>query len=97
MERIMSLRDKAMEAGHTKSYGARHAEALTASVEHHGRVDEAKLPILSKGLFNVVEQLRMVPLGVRALLAGKMPPLFPKKNPGQESVRRIFEKVEKRQ
>ena len=96
MGRIMALRDKAMEAGYTKSYGARHVEAFAGGVEHHGRVDELKLPILSKGFFNVVEQLKMVPLGLRAQLAGKRPPLFPRKNPGQENVRRIFEKFEER-
>ena len=96
MGRIMALRDKAMEAGYTKSYGARHVEAFAGSVKRHGTVDELKLPILSKGLFNIREQLRMVPLGVRAQLAGKRPPLFPKKNPGQENVRRIFEKFEER-
>ena len=94
MGRIMALRDKAMAAGHTKTYGARHAVAFAKGVEHHGRVDEFKLPILSKGLFNVVANLKMLPLAVRAQLAGKMPPIFPNKNPGQDNVRRLFRKFE---
>ena len=97
MGRIMALRDRAIAAGYTKTYGARHAVALSKGVEHHGRVDEFRLPILSKGLFNVVENLRMLPLAVRALGSGKMPPILPKKNPGQENVRRIFRRFEDRE
>ena len=58
------------------------------------RVDEFKLPLLSKGLFNVVANLRQLPLAVRFLIAGKLAPILPKKNPGQENVRRLFRKVE---
>ena len=94
MGRIMALRDRAMEAGYTKTYGARHAVAFSKGVEHHGRVDEFWLPLLSKGLFNVVEHVRMLPLAIRAQIAGKMPTILSKKNPGQENVRRIFQKFE---
>ena len=95
MGRIMALRDRAMEAGFTDSHGARHAEAFTEFVEHSGRVDELRLPIKSKGgVFNVPEMLKLVPVGLRAQMKGKRPPIIHKKNPGQQNVRRIFEKVE---
>ena len=95
MGRIMALRDKAMEAGFTDSHGARHADAFTDFVEHSGRVDELRLPIKSKGgVFNVPEMLKLVPVGLRAQVKGKRPPIIHKKNPGQQNVRRIFEKVE---
>ena len=94
MGRIMSLRDQAMEAGLTKSYGARHASAFTKHVRHSGRVDELRLPIESKGMFNFVELLRMAPVGIRAFFRGKLPPIIHRKNPGMEHVRRIFDKVE---
>ena len=96
MGRIMALRDKVMEAGHTKTYGARHATAFTRQVEHSGRVDELKLPIESKGIFNIREMLKLAPVGIRALLRRKMPPIIHRKNPGMDNVRRIFEEVEKR-
>ena len=95
MGRIMALRDRAMEAGYTKTYGARHAQAFTRHVEHSGRVDELRLPVASKGMFNLPELLKLAPVGIRAILNGKLPPIFHKKNPGQESVRRIFNKLEK--
>ncbi len=96
MGRIMALRDKAMEAGYNRTYGARHAAAFTKHVEHSGRVDELRLPIESKGIFNIVEMLKLAPVGIRALLRGKMPPIIHKSNPGMDHVRRIFEKAEKR-
>ena len=96
MGRIMALRDKAMEAGYVHSYGARHAEALAQDVEHIGRVDELKLPLKTKGYFNFLEQLKLIPVGIRAQLNGKRPPIFPKKNPGQENVRRLFSRGEKK-
>ena len=92
MDRIMALRDKAMQAGYTSTYGARHAEAFTRSVEHSGRVDELRLPIQTFGIFNVKQQLKLVPTAVRALMARKMPPLFHKSNPGHDNVKRIFER-----
>jgi len=94
MDRIMAMRDKTIEAGHTDTYGARHTEAFTDMVEHSGRVDELRLPIKTFGLFNIKEMLKLAPVGVKAQLAGKRPPIIHKKNPGQENVKRIFKKVE---
>ena len=85
-----------MEAGHTGSYGARHTTVFTEMVEHSGRVDELRLPLKTKGMFNVPEMLKLVPVGLRAQLSGKRPPIIHGKNPEQEKVRRIFEKVEDR-
>ena len=96
MDRIMALRDKAMEAGYSDTYGARHAEAFVESVKHSGWLDELWLPIKTFGIFNVKEMLKLVPVGIRAQLAGKRPPIFHKSIPGVENVRRIFDKVEKK-
>ena len=97
MGRIMALRDRAMEAGYTNTYGARHAQAFADSVEHSGWLDEMRLAINSFGIFNLKEMFKLLPVGIRAQLAGKRPPIFHKSIPGVEHVRRIFEKVEKRQ
>ena len=96
MDRIMALRDKAMEAGYSDTYGARHAEAFVESVQHSGWLDELWLPIKTFGIFNVKEMLKLLPVGIRAQLAGKRPPIFHKSIPGVENVRRIFDKVEKK-
>ena len=96
MGRIMALRDRAMEAGYTDTYGARHAETFTESVEHSGWLDELRLPIKTFGILNLKEMLKLVPVGIRAQLVGKRPPIFHKSIPGVKNVRRIFEKVEKK-
>ena len=93
MGRIMVLRDQAMEAGYTNTYGARHAEVFADSVKHSGWLDELRLPIKTFGIFNIKEMLKLLPLGIRAELAGKRPPIFHKKIPGAENVRRLFQKV----
>ena len=97
MDRIMAMREQAMEGGYTDTYGARHAKAFTELVEHSGRLDEFRLPIKTFGLFNIKEMLKLAPVGIKAQLAGKRPPIFHKKNPGVENVRRIFKKVEDRE
>ena len=94
MGRIMSLREKVIDAGHTETYGARHAEAFTRMVRHSGRVDELQLPIQTFGMFNVKEMIKLIPVGVRSQLAGKRPPIMHQKNPGMSNVRRIFNRVE---
>ena len=94
MDRIMALRDKAMEAGYTNTNGARHAEAFTTSIEHSGWLDEFRLPIKTFGITNVKEMFKLARVGLRAQRAGKVPPIFHKSIPGVENVKRIFEKVE---
>jgi len=97
MDRIMALRDRAMDAGYTNTYGARHVKAFAELVEHSGRIDELRLPVKTFGIFNIKEMLKLVPTGIRAQLAGKRPPIFHGKVPGVENIRRLFEKVEKRE
>ena len=94
MARIMALRDEALKAGYTNTYGARHAEAFAASVEHSGWLDELQLPIKTFGITNFKELLKLVPVGLRSIRAGKLPPLFHKKIPGVADVQRIFAKIE---
>ena len=96
MGRIMSLREKVMEAGHNNTNGARHANAFSDSVEHSGWLDELRLPVKSFGIFNIKAMISLIPTGIRAQLNGKRPPIFHKSIPGAENVRKIFEKVEGR-
>jgi len=94
MARIMALRDEALKAGYTNTYGARHAEAFAESLEHSGWLDELRLPIKTFGITNFKELLKLVPVGLRSIRAGKLPPLFHKKIPGVADVQRIFAKIE---
>ena len=97
MGRIMALRDKAMAAGYTNTYGARHARAFSDSVKHSGWLDEFRLPIKTFGIFNLWQLLKLLLfVGIDSQLKGKRPPIFHKSIPGAENVRRIFERLERK-
>ncbi len=99
MDLIMALRDKAMAAGFTNTYGARHAEAFSDSVKEGGRLDETMLAIRTIGFFNVPKLLSMAPVALRALAHRKlpMPSPFHAPIPGVHQVQRIFGRLEKKQ
>ena len=98
MDRIMSLREKAVEAGFNKTVGARHTEIFTDTVRHSGWLDELRLAIKTPGIFNLpvqISQFRWI--GFKAGLKGKMPSLFHKAIPGVRNIKRIFERIEGKQ
>ena len=95
MDRIMVLRDKAIEAGFNNNNGARHTEAFNQSIKHSGRLDELRLPLKTFGMFNFPALFGLLPVGLRALRRGKMPPIIHKAIPGAKKIRRIFEKLER--
>ena len=92
MGRIMLLREASMEGGVPGGYGERHVAAFTDSVRHSGWLDELRLTVNTFGMFNVPKLLGMAPTALRALRAGKMPPLRHKSIPGVDNVRRLFER-----
>ncbi len=94
MDRIMALREQAMDAGLTNNNGARHAEAFTEIVGHSGWLNEALLPIKTVGLANIPALLNYLPVGLRALTHGKMPPLVHKNIDKVANVRKLVRKLE---
>lgn len=94
MDRIMALRDEAMTLGLDNNYGARHTEAFTESVKKSGWIDELMLPIKTFGMFNLPAMMNLAPVGLRALLKGKMPPIIHHSVPKVENVRRLFRMVQ---
>ena len=93
MDRIMALRDQALDAGLDKTYGARHVQAFADLVEHSGWLDELKIVPMTVGVTNVPALLNVMPEAIRALTHGKLPPLLHPELPGVENVRNLFEKV----
>jgi succinate dehydrogenase / fumarate reductase iron-sulfur subunit len=83
----------ALEQGVHNNDGARHALAFTTTVKHSGRLNENFLPVLSKGIFNIKGLLELVPIGIRMLLKGKIPPIIHKSVDGLDDVKRIFKKL----
>ena len=94
MDRIMALRDRAMEVGFTETYGAHHAEAFADVVRDSGWLDETMLTIKTLGFFNVPKLITYLPMLWRVLIHNKMPKLIHEAIPGVDQVRRIFDRVE---
>ena len=94
MDRIMEMRDMAIEAGNTNTPGYRHTESFNKSVKKHGRLDEARLAVESAGYTNVPRLIDLAEIGIRSTLKGKMPPIVPHKADDKEKITRIFERVE---
>ena len=94
MDRIMALREQAIEAGLTNTNGARHAEVFGDLVGHSGRLDELMLPVKTVGMMNIPALLNFLPVGIRALTHGKMPSLIHKSIEGVEGFRRLYKKAE---
>ncbi len=94
MDRIMDLREKAIEAGYDDKPGARHAKAFAELVGHSGWLDELRLPLKTVGMLNLPALLNLAPVGLRALARGKMPPVVHKMLPNVENVRRLFRRLE---
>ena len=93
MDRIMVLREQAMDAGFGNSNGARHAEVFTEYVGQTGRLDELRLAVKTVGIFNLPALLSFMPVGLRALTHGKLPPLIHKSIENVEPVRRLFNRL----
>ena len=95
MDRIMALRDQAIAAGFHDTNGARHAEAFGELVEHSGRLDELRLPIKTVGMTNLPALMSFLPVGLRALTHGKLPPLVHKNIENVQNLRQLFRKLDK--
>ncbi len=97
MDRIMQLRDLAVEAGITDNIGVRHGNAFAASVRRLGRLDETRLLPASVGFWNVPRLLGEMPGALRMLRAGKLPwsHALPWHKPiaGIHGVRRLFDRA----
>jgi succinate dehydrogenase / fumarate reductase iron-sulfur subunit len=96
MERILVMRDKAMEAGFRNTAGARHTESFANAVKRSGRLNEVRLTVESIGVTNIGGQLAMAPFGLKAVMKGKMPPIRDHKIPSRKDVKKIFEKAEEK-
>jgi succinate dehydrogenase / fumarate reductase iron-sulfur subunit len=94
MDRIMALREQAINSGFDNTVGARHAEAFADSVEHSGQLDELRLVPNTVGMTNLPVLLNMAPEALRAFTHGKLPPIIHKKIENADRVKKLFRRVE---
>lgn len=88
MEQIIRLRRMSLSAGFTQSVAARHITQFAKIVGDEGRLNEAQLP------FRMTQTspralLRILPLGLRMLLHGKIP--FPFR-PAHRTIQAMFKR-----
>lgn len=96
MDRIMAMREKAIELGITDNYGSRHSLAFSESIERSGWLNEFALLQRSFGLFNFRELIRLIPGGIRMLLRLKTPTPIHRPIPGVGRLRKLFEKFQRK-
>ena len=94
MDRIMALRDQAMAEGLDNNNGARHAQVFTESVGHSGWLNEIELPVKTVGITNIPALMSFLPVGLRALTHGKLPPIIHKNIQNVINVRKLVRKLE---
>jgi hypothetical protein len=94
MDRIMELREAAIEVGNTNTHGYHHTESFYKSVKKNGRLDETRLAIDSAGMFNIPRMLDLIPIGLAAMRKGKLPPLMSHKAEDHKKVKELYKRVE---
>jgi succinate dehydrogenase / fumarate reductase iron-sulfur subunit len=91
MEQIIRLRRAAIEAGLTKTEGARHVMGFRQLIARFGRLNEALMPLKGIG-FSPRRFLHILPLGIRMLMKGKVPNPLHASIKGIEQVRAILKR-----
>ena len=94
MDRIMEMREAAIQAGNTNTPGYRHTESMYNSVKKNGRLDETRLAIDSAGWTNLPRLLDLAPIGIAAMRKGKLPPIRPHKADDNKKIKDIYDNVE---
>jgi succinate dehydrogenase / fumarate reductase iron-sulfur subunit len=88
MNRILQLREMAIEAGITNNAGSRHTKIFTKSIEDGGRLNEVWMLPGSVGMFNVPRLVKEAPGALKMLRAGKLPlsQMIPPGAPGSHKI-----------
>ena len=96
MARIMAMRANSMDKKINKGYGPKHANAFTSLVKSSGILNETLLILKTKGFFNIIELIKLLPLAIAAQLAGKRPPFLSHSIKNKDKLKNIFNKLEKK-
>jgi succinate dehydrogenase / fumarate reductase iron-sulfur subunit len=99
LERIVELRQAAIEGGFTNSNGARHVLGFRESIGGFkgigggGMLNENYLPIRSVG-FDLGGIFSLLPVGIRMIMRGKNPPIIPHIIDKIGEVRKMFRRYD---
>lgn len=89
MEAIIRLRRASIEAGLPSTGGSRHITGFYDIIRREGRLNEALMPLKVLG-FSLTRLLRIVPLGIKMFLKGKVPNPLGHAVTGLRQIRAIF-------
>jgi len=92
MEAIIRLRRASLEYGFTDTGGARHIRGFTDLIEQQGRLNEAIMPLKVVG-FAPRGLMRVLPLGIKMFLKGKIPNPFGHAFPGLSHLQALIRRV----
>ena len=92
MEAIIRLRRASLEYGFTNTGGARHIRGFTDLIEQQGRLNEAIMPLKVVG-FAPRDLMRVLPLGIKMFLKGKIPDPFGHAFPGLSHLQALIRRV----
>jgi succinate dehydrogenase / fumarate reductase iron-sulfur subunit len=92
MEAIIRLRRASLDRGLTTTGGARHILGFTELVERQGRLNEAIMPLKVVG-FAPHGLLRILPLGIKMFLKGKIPNPFGRAFPWLSHVQTLIRRA----
>jgi succinate dehydrogenase / fumarate reductase iron-sulfur subunit len=92
MEAIIRLRRASLEQGFTTAGGARHILGFTELVEQQGRLNEAIMPLKVVG-FAPQSLSRIMPLGIKMFMKGKVPNPFGHALPGLSQLQAFIRRV----
>jgi succinate dehydrogenase / fumarate reductase iron-sulfur subunit len=93
-DRIIDTKRKSIEIGMIDGAGPRHALIVAKTIKKTGMLDENQVVIGTVGRFNFRGILKIVPLGLRMGIKGKVPPLIVHPVDRVEEIRTIFNAME---
>ncbi|MBI2912854.1 MAG: succinate dehydrogenase iron-sulfur subunit [Chloroflexi bacterium] len=96
MDRILKMRELAVEAGITDNTGVRHAQAAASTIKASGRNYELTFYPKSVGMFNIKELLPAMPTGLALIRKAGAKMVLPHKAENVQKIQRIFKRVSKR-
>lgn len=95
MEQIIRLRRISIQEGYIHTVGARHITQFVEIIKDEGRLNEARQPLKMIGA-DLKGLKRILPLGLKMWMKGKMHFPFKRSIRGIKEVRRIFAEMEKK-
>jgi succinate dehydrogenase / fumarate reductase iron-sulfur subunit len=97
MERIVKMRDFAIEEGYTNTSGFRHTESFVESIKRNGRLDETRLALESTGLKNIFGLIDLAFVGLKSFIRGKLPPILPHKPDDADKVTSLAKRLDNKE